>query len=277
MAPTVDFLLSPVPSRPPAVPERPMSVLTPEPPEAAPKFRLNLLGGFELHHGDQVVKAAPAGQRLLAFVATRTATTRAAAAQALWPDATDTRAAANLRSTLWRLRHGQEEGPIRSTPLGLELNPDTAVDIHAVHACATGLSSAGQDGPDGDAGGDLDPAALGHDILPEWTEDWLLTTREWFRQIRLHALEALCGRHCRHGRFDAALEAGMAAVACEPLRESAHRAIVQVHLAEDNPAEALRQFELYRRLLNAELGLPPSPRFRALIAHLRGAPSRNTG
>uniref|UniRef100_UPI003873C577 BTAD domain-containing putative transcriptional regulator n=1 Tax=Actinoallomurus spadix TaxID=79912 RepID=UPI003873C577 len=55
-------------------------------------------------------------------------------------------------------------------------------------------------------------------------------------------------------------------------RESAHRAVALVHLDEGNPAEALRQYEVYRRLLHAELGLPPSQRFRGLIAPLLGRP-----
>jgi DNA-binding SARP family transcriptional activator len=146
------------------------------------------------------------------------------------------------------------------------LDPSTTVDIHAVHEKTTALSSVP------DRGWNLDPANLRHDVLPDWTDEWLLPTREWFRQIRLHALEALCARHCRYGRFDTALEAGLAAVDCEPLRESAHRAIVRVHLAEGNPAEALRQYDLYRRLMNSELGLRPSQQFRALISHLLGRP-----
>jgi DNA-binding SARP family transcriptional activator len=60
----------------------------------------------------------------------------------------------------------------------------------------------------------------------------------------------------------------LAAVACEPLRESTHRAVVRAHLAEGNPAEALRQYRSYRQLLNDELGLPPSRQFQELIAGL---------
>jgi DNA-binding SARP family transcriptional activator len=239
-------------------------------PQAEPVtagYALCLLGGFELHHGGRGVAASPSAQRLLAYVATRRhAVNRVAAARALWPDYPDTRAAANLRSTLWRLRREHGGGPVRSTDRGLELRPETVVDIHTVHAKTAALTSAA------DRTWDLDPAVLRHDVLPEWTDEWLLPTREWFRQIRLHALETLCTRHCRYGRYDAALDAGMAAVDCEPLRESAHRAIVRVHLAEGNPAEALRQYELYRRLAGSELGLRPSQQFRALVSHLLGRP-----
>jgi DNA-binding SARP family transcriptional activator len=232
-------------------------------PTSRPRFVVNLLGGFELRHQNKIVITTPAAQRLLAFLATRTTRiSRTAVAQALWPDTLQARAAANLRSALWRLRNDYDEGPVSSTPYGLELSPDTTVDIHAVHAMTAELTREAATG----VPRQIDPAALSDDVLPEWSEEWLLSTREWFRQVRLHALEALCAHHCREGRFWAALEAGLAAIACEPLRESAHRAVVRVHLAEGNPTEALRQHEFYSRLLREELGVPPSTQFQELIA-----------
>jgi DNA-binding SARP family transcriptional activator len=62
------------------------------------------------------------------------------------------------------------------------------------------------------------------------------------------------------------VEAGLAAVRAEPLRESAHRTLVRAHLAEGNRFEANRQYHNCRRLLQAELGLEPSRGLRELIA-----------
>ena len=58
----------------------------------------------------------------------------------------------------------------------------------------------------------------------------------------------------------------------EPLRESAHRSVIEVHLVEGNHAEALRQFHSYRRLIASELGIPPSPAIRRLVGPLLGRP-----
>ena len=52
---------------------------------------------------------------------------------------------------------------------------------------------------------------------------------------------------------------GLAAVAGEPLRESAYRAIVRVHLADRERGEAVRVYRLYRRVLLEQLGAEPSP------------------
>jgi Bacterial transcriptional activator domain len=70
------------------------------------------------------------------------------------------------------------------------------------------------------------------------------------------------------GRFGAAVQAGLAAVAGEPLRESAHRTLIRAHLAEGNPGEAVRQYHLYRRLLADELAIEPSPAIRGLVQPL---------
>jgi len=81
----------------------------------------------------------------------------------------------------------------------------------------------------------------------------------------LHALDTLCERLTTGGRLEEALEAGLCAVAAEPLRESAHRAVVRVHLEEGNTAEAIRQYRLCRRLLKEQLGVEPSPRMLQLF------------
>ncbi len=107
---------------------------------------------------------------------------------------------------------------------------------------------------------------FGEDLLPDWYEDWVLVERERFRQLRLHALEAMCRRLADAGSYALALEAGLAAVAAEPLRESAQRLVVGVHLAEGNLGEALRQYDRYARHLADACGATPSPAMSRLLA-----------
>jgi DNA-binding SARP family transcriptional activator len=65
------------------------------------------------------------------------------------------------------------------------------------------------------------------------------------------------------------MEAGLAAVRGEPLRESAHRAVINVHLAEGNRAQALGEYHRFRDRLERELGLAPSARMDELVAELQ--------
>ncbi len=246
-----------------------MTVASPLRPASAPApLRLGVLGCFSLHVGSQSVRASRGAQRLLTYLAVhRGRVSRVSAAAALWPEANEARAAASLRSALWRLPTPPDRPLVRANPATLTLGPGTMVDLHEVERRVAALLRAA----DGDTLA-LGPIDLSEDLLPDWADDWLLTAREHFRQVRLRALETLCERHRRAGRLDAALEAGMVAVASEPLRESAHRLLVRVHLADGNTAEALRQYELYRTLLRDELGLAPSVRFRQLVAPMLRRP-----
>ena len=111
--------------------------------------------------------------------------------------------------------------------------------------------------------------ALRGELLPGWYEDWVLLERERLRQLRMHALEVLADKLVCVGRFGEAVQAAMAAVAAEPLRESARRAVVRVHLAHGNVAEAVREYEAFRELLADELGVAPSPQLECLMRGLR--------
>jgi DNA-binding SARP family transcriptional activator len=110
---------------------------------------------------------------------------------------------------------------------------------------------------------------LSADLLPDWTEDWVLIARESYHQLRLRALEALCVRLTAAGRIGQAVQAGLAAVAAEPLRESARRALIGAHLAEENHAAALAEYEAFRSMLQVEIGREPSAELRALIDAVR--------
>jgi DNA-binding SARP family transcriptional activator len=107
--------------------------------------------------------------------------------------------------------------------------------------------------------------ALSGELLPDWYDDWVLLESEDWRQLRLHALEALAGLLSVAGRYGDAAAAALAAVKADPLRESAHAALIQVHLAEHNRSEALREFKRYQELLRAELEIEPTSQLRKLV------------
>ena len=93
----------------------------------------------------------------------------------------------------------------------------------------------------------------------------MLLDRERLRQLRLHMLEQVAGHHLAAGRHGEALEAALEAMAAEPLRETPHRLVVRIHLAEGNAFEAVHAFYVYRDLLRRELRLEPSPAMSALL------------
>jgi DNA-binding SARP family transcriptional activator len=229
---------------------------------SAAAIRLSLLDGFELSIDRSPVDLALGPQRVLAFLALQERPVlRAYVGGCLWAGKSDERAAANLRAALWRL---SEPGPplVGSSAAHLSLSPEVSVDVRDAIEGARRLLN-----PQGSVvDGDFEEFLLSGDILPDWYEDWVLIERERLRQLRLHALEALCGRLIAAGRLAEAIDVALAAVAAEPLRESAHRLLIRAHLAEGNRAEAVRQFDTYREILWTGLGVAPSGQLTALMA-----------
>ena len=234
-------------------------------PAERPRLRLSLLRAFQLHGPDGGVLTMPlSAQRVIAFLALHDRPlARIFVAGHLWTDASEDRAGAALRTALWRIT-GPAHAVVRADAHTLALDPGVEIDFATASRCARGLLA--DDGAP--AAGDLGTLCAAGELLPDWYDDWVLIERERFRQLRLHALEVMCGRLSDHGRHAEAAEAGFAAVVAEPLRESAHRALVRAHLVEGNPGEALRQYGLCRELLARELGTAPSPALEALVAGL---------
>ena len=140
------------------------------------------------------------------------------------------------------------------------LGPAVRLDVDAL----VGTAARVRDGDDPcAAAGAL--AAGRHDLLPGWYDDWVLAGPGALRQLRLHMLEELAGHHLSAGRHGAALEAALEAMAAEPLRETPHRLVVRIHLAEGNAFEAVHAFYVYRDLLLRESRLEPSSAMCALL------------
>ena len=223
--------------------------------------RLGLMGAFELSRDGVPVELPVSAQRLLAYVALQGKPVRRPyVAGQLWLDGSDERAGANLRSALWRL-HRAGGGMLSANGRDLELAAWVSVDVDRVTAIAHRAIGA----PGQVTSTDAVELCRSDDLLPDWYEEWVWIERERFRQLRLHALERLCERLTVEGRLDEALEAGLAAVRAEPLRETAHRAMIGVHLAEGNVAEAQRQFDTCARQMSRALGVRPSPQTARLL------------
>ncbi len=234
----------------------------------AAAVRLRLLDGFGLEVCDGPVDVAPGAQRLVAFLALRNRPVlRSMLAGHLWSEVGEGVALSCLRSALWRLRQRCPH-VVESQDGNVRLGSEVAVDVRELEA-HTGLLL---DPCRVLAAGDEDPRRLCCDLLPGWWEDWVIVERERLRQRRLHALESLAERLAAEKRFVPALDAALAAVDLEPLRESPHRAVIGIHLEEGNRSEALRCYGAYRDLLRRELGVEPSPRIEALIATVRPPP-----
>ncbi|QUQ63870.1 AfsR/SARP family transcriptional regulator [Kutzneria sp. CA-103260] len=218
---------------------------------------LSLLGCFGLRRGAREVRVSGPGQRVLAYLAVHGPTARTVVAGTLWPDVRQERADGSLRTTVWRL---SQDAALKCRNDVLELPAELAVDTAALRSRALELL-AGDTPPVGESHG----LACG-ELLPGWGEDWVRIERERLHQLRLHALESLVDNMITGRRHAEAMAAASLATGMAPLRESAHRAVIAVHLAQGDLAHAVLHFRDFEATLRHECGLVPSTRIRAMLA-----------
>ena len=234
--------------------------------------RLNLLGGFSLVVDGEPCDVADSCKRLLVFLALNHGPQpRPVVAGMLWPNSTENRASANLRSLLWRLPEPSGLPLVSIAGASLRLSGHLDVDVHVLEATGWALIRDPNTVVD-----DVDPTVLLLELLPDWYEDWVLFERDRLAQLRFHFLEALAYALIKRGRVPEALDVALRLVKADPLRECSQRALLAVHCAEHNIGQARRQLERYRKLVHQTFGCEPSPSLSAMIAKrtsARGVPT----
>jgi DNA-binding SARP family transcriptional activator len=224
------------------------------------EFELTLLRGFELHLDGRPLRPCVSEQRLVALLALQGPLPRSVVSCLLWPDANGPRAQGNLRTALWRLA--------KLCP-GLVAVEGDQLALRGIEIDVTAFTRWGLQLVNGGAAADDDvrtARSTRSELLPGWYDDWVVAEREQLRQLRLHALEALAHELAARGRHAVAIEIALSAIALDPLRESAHRTLISVYLAEENLSEAARHLRIFADLLHTELGVAPSPRTIELVA-----------
>jgi len=201
----------------------------------------------------------------VALVGLNESVNRTFAAGTLWPDVPEQRAHGSLRSTIWRIS-GTCPGLLVSNGDMLTLIGDIEVDVRRVRSLFADMVW----GPPRHFDMDIGPEQLYGELLPGWSDGWIRLERERIRQMRVFALETIIRSLAARGRYAEALSVGMSAAGIAPLRESVHREIIRIHIAQGNYGEAIRQFSLCEDLLKTALGITPSDQMLDLRGRLPG-------
>jgi DNA-binding SARP family transcriptional activator/Tfp pilus assembly protein PilF len=235
-------------------------------------LRISLLGGLALAwDGDPISELPGATARsLFAYLVTNRdrPQTRDLLAGIFWPDLPDHAARRRLSQALWQIRRVLEPYSILISDGGsLQLNPEYPVwiDIESfVQAYTQGM------------GGDAH--ALEHletciglyrgEFLAGYYDDWLLLERERLSNLYLSALGFLVAGYKSQGQYDQALVHACTLVSQDPWSEGAHREVMRLYHLLGRGAEALKQYETCRRLLEEELGVEPAPETQTLAVEI---------
>ena len=181
----------------------------------------------------------------------------------LWPDHNDQTARHNLRTTLYALRQTLGDAlVVDDEHLGLA----GPVEVDARDFVAT-LTAAD---PNDDALTRSLDAYRGDFLedfdLPDSPEfdDWLIATREQMRRLAIRGFQLRSRRAEAAGDYAAALTPLCRALTIDPFQEDLQRTGLRLHYLAGDRAGAIRRYEEFRRLLDAEMGVPPMAETRAV-------------
>lgn len=214
-----------------ALPTRAVAVASP--PQRW-SLELNLLGGFRLLVGGELLDVAPSGQRLLALLACgHRQLTRDRIALVLWPEATGDLAQANLRTAtheLGRLCPVAVHGTPEHLQLAVGIRVDLDQNIRLAHRVLDGRVTA-----DDELLAEALAANLYEDLLPEWDDEWLHDHQYRYRKLRLTTLDVLSHSLAAAGHPGAAVQAALAALHADGRRAGAPEHLVRACLAHPGP------------------------------------------
>ncbi len=264
------------------------------------RTRISLLGNIAiLREGQSGPQPGLTGRRsemVFAYLAIehRRSVSRDELANALWPDVLPDTWNAALRGVLSDVRRFLERSGLDPTEtllteqgrVRLQLPDDITVDVDDARAgLAEGRALlAGDDAAAAAAAAEVSAELAGRPFLPSHDEGWAGEVRAELEQLHVEALELQAQAYARAGDHRAALTAADRLVRAEPFHEGAHRLRITLLGEAGDRAGALKAYERCKSLLDAELGIAPSPETaEALRAALQGpgganvAPERPAG
>jgi DNA-binding SARP family transcriptional activator/predicted ATPase len=241
------------------------------------ELRVRLFGTPEVHLGGRpVALQRRSAVALLAYLAlTGRSHRREALAALLADDAAGDQAGRLLSNAVYELR-GALGDHLLVTPQEVGLNPARPrwLDAAAFRAALTAALGAGDvrgigAAADLHADGLLEGFALRD--APQF-EAWLLQQQEELLVLLVRGLQAVVAHHARCGPPEAGIAAARRLLALEPWREEAHRQLMVLLARTGQRGAALKQYEICRRVLAAELATAPEAATDALAARLRAGP-----
>ena len=253
------------------------------------RFKLFLLGSPRLERvrperqGEPIEIRRRKALALLAYVAlTAQPHSREALAALFWPELDHTRALANLRRNLSRLKSSAGEELFRAERHEVALDPALALWIDAAEFRQL-LDAVAEHGhfpaePCEDCLQWLTRAVALYEgnfmagfSLPDCPEfdSWQFFEGDSLRLALADALQQLIHWHKAQREFDDTVAYGRRWLALDPLHEAAHRQLMVLYAHAGQHAAALRQYEECARLLDEELGVAPEVETRELYEAIR--------
>ncbi len=229
-------------------------------------LNLRLFGGLQACLGEKPLPPLRSrkGEWLLALLALRrTAVSRSWLAGTLWPESEESRALLYLRRELTYLRKALGPECYRLLAPGRSLH----LDLVGVDCDLLAFDAAISRGDESSL--EVAVSLYRGPLLEGCDEEWVIPEREFRERAYLTALERLAESANARGDTSAAVSSLRSAVAVDPLRESAQRALIRALVDSGDSAAAIQVYHDLRRFLRNELNTEPDPETTSLFQRVR--------
>jgi DNA-binding SARP family transcriptional activator/tetratricopeptide (TPR) repeat protein len=105
-------------------------------------------------------------------------------------------------------------------------------------------------------------------------DQWLERERKRLHALAADAMQRLCEVQRAEGDAAASMATAMRLVATDPVREAAHRLLMELYVEAGRASEAVRQFHTLRALLHEKLGTAPDAQTSDLLERIRRSSER---
>jgi DNA-binding SARP family transcriptional activator/pimeloyl-ACP methyl ester carboxylesterase len=215
---------------------------------------------------------------LLAYLAvTGGPHSREALATLFWPGNDQSKALANLRRELSRLKDALGEQVLVTDRLQIGLNPRAGLWLDVAAFQAQVKDALGHAHTRECLEALQDAVAMYHgDFMAGFTlpdapgfDEWQFFRAEELRRSLADALGGLIESHTIQGKYAQAIPYARRWLSLDPLHEPAHRQLMELYAWSGQQSAALRQYQECQRLLQEELGIIPQEETRALYQAIR--------
>lgn len=234
-------------------------------------LRLKLFGGFDFDAAIETAGMPRKVKGLLAYLVLQPgrAQSRDKLATLLWANSSDSQARQSLRQALADLRKllGGAADLLVCTNETVTLAAGAIdVDVLEFQQClGTATAEALARAVELYHGDFLDGLYL---RAPDF-DDWRALEAGRLREQALGAIGELLEQSLASGATDAGVRLATRLLALDPLRESAHRALMRLYAQQGRHALALKQYRICHDVLRRDLGVEPEPATTALHDELR--------
>jgi DNA-binding SARP family transcriptional activator len=234
-------------------------------------LELRLFGDFESRgpHGAPIQLPPRKARALLSYLGFHLgkAVPRELLSSLIWGDiSAEEQARRSLRQALITLRRELPDGTVEARRDAIMLRGPAEVDVLRFEQAARQAER-----------GELEQALELYrgELLEGFTacasgfDAWLQRERKRLHGVAANAMQRLCELQREQGDTAASMATAMRLVATDPVRESAHRLLMELYAEAGRTSEAVRQFNDLRALLAQKLGTTPDARTVDLLERIR--------